>query len=250
MGTLEFIYNCNIGANLNNKSTGIINVLHYANIVSGNFSNEAGSLLAVNGAQYTADITFNNGFTNNGTIDIKSLVGYSTGLYVTAGEILNLGTVHSYGPSNGGSRTLGASLNNQGTLTVDFSLTITKASALHTNTGSVFISSGQRLTYDQGSLRWNGGTASGTGTLYFNTCIDSVNVSNIPNVFTQFYDSKLRSSLSLINNLGTIEFIYNNTVNANLNNKPTGIINVLHYANIVSGNFTNEAGSLLAPLAA
>ena len=179
--------------------------------MSGNYTNEAGSLLAVNGATYTADITFNNGFTNNGTIDIKSLVGYNTALYVTAGEILNLGTIHSYGPS-AGSRTLGASLNNQGALTIDYSLLISKAGALHTNTGSVSIASLQQLTFDQGSLRWNGGTANGTGTLYFSNCIDSVNVPNIPGVFTQFYSSQLNSSLAQINNSGTIEFIYGNTM--------------------------------------
>ena len=67
-------------------------------------------------------LTVANGFTNHGTIDLTTTTaGYSTVFAVTNGTLVNATDgvlVSSVG--SGGSRTLTAELNNQGTFTVNF----------------------------------------------------------------------------------------------------------------------------------
>ncbi|HRC33713.1 MAG TPA: hypothetical protein PK736_09760, partial [Bacteroidia bacterium] len=75
-GNLQLIYGNTIYANLKNKNTGTIRLSHYANTMHGKFSNEAGSTLSLDGANYTTDITFDSAFVNNGNIDLRGVTGY------------------------------------------------------------------------------------------------------------------------------------------------------------------------------
>jgi hypothetical protein len=107
-----------------------------------------------------ATLTVANGFTNNGLIELTSAdLGYTATLAVTTGVLVNApgATIHS-ALGVGGGRTLATSLDNQGTLDVDAGLTLDKASASHTNSGSI------DLTAADFTLTQSGGAPSFTNT--------------------------------------------------------------------------------------
>jgi hypothetical protein len=87
-----------------------------------------------------AALTISEGFANLGTIELTSADGgFSSTLTVSNGTLQNIGegsTILSSAGS-GGSRTLAAQLSNQGIIAVSQPLTINKASAQHTNVGTI-----------------------------------------------------------------------------------------------------------------
>ncbi|MEO6068829.1 MAG: hypothetical protein ABIQ41_12720, partial [Gemmatimonadales bacterium] len=175
-------------------------------MVSGALTTASGSTLQVAGGGNVACIgppcvnlgdavlTVANGFTNNGAIGLTAASsGYGATLVVTSGTLTNAatGTITALpGAQASGPRTLTAQLDNQGTVTVNQSLTINQTSAAHTTSGTIDVSGGD-LTLTQsgtspsftnsgtvtiGTVRtWtvtggaftnaSGGTLQGTGTL-------------------------------------------------------------------------------------
>ena len=96
-------------------------------------------------------LTAANGFTNNGTIVLSNdhVIAVDATLNVTSGVLTNAaGATMSSEAGAGGARTLGARLDNQGTVNVIRALTIAKASADHTNSGTIDVSGGN-LTITQ-----------------------------------------------------------------------------------------------------
>jgi fibronectin-binding autotransporter adhesin len=87
----------------------------------------------------TAALTVANGFTNNGLIELTSAdLGFSSSLTVTSGTLTNAaGATIRPAVGAGGTRTLAAQLDNQGTLDVDQPLTLAKAGADHVNSGAI-----------------------------------------------------------------------------------------------------------------
>jgi hypothetical protein len=153
---------CTINADLVNQGT---LVGHNGTDINGTFTSVASSDLKVEGANGASILTFANGFTNNATIEITSFaIGYSSALNVTNGTLVNdVGKSISAEPGAGGARTLGAQLDNRGTLTVDAPLTINKSSADHLNSGTIDVS-GADLTLSQ-SLTTPTFSSSGTITI-------------------------------------------------------------------------------------
>ncbi|MCC7003763.1 MAG: hypothetical protein IT357_16520 [Gemmatimonadaceae bacterium] len=156
--------------------------------ISGAVSTSATSLLRAFSSNPIggATLTVTNGFTNNGTIQLEAIdAGYTTTFTVTNGTLTNaLGGVIR--PVSGtGSRILNAQLANAGLVDVQHALTINRASAAHTNTGtiavdaatltiaqtgttpsftntgSITITAGRILSVTGGTLDLTGGTLSG-----------------------------------------------------------------------------------------
>ena len=139
--------------------------------ITGAFSNASGATVKL-GDNSTASLTVANAFTNAGTIlltDATSNTNTKT-LTVSNGTLTNTGTIQTVNPSGGtGNRTLDFVLDNQGTLDIDTSTTMNKASAIHVNTGTIDIASGRTLTVTSSGVssltNQLGGTLSGSGTL-------------------------------------------------------------------------------------
>src|SRR5213592_3758370 len=107
-----------------------------------------------NGIYSTATLTVSNGFTNTGTIVLTDTTSsYGSTLNVLSGTLTNAptGTISVLAGALG-LRTIGAQLDNQGMLTMSRSLTLSRLSATHTNSGSIVLV-GANLTISQsGSL--------------------------------------------------------------------------------------------------
>ncbi|MBK8848307.1 MAG: hypothetical protein IPO27_17920 [Bacteroidetes bacterium] len=243
---LYFNYNNVVTANVRNKSTGIIYVQHYGNVDNGTFLNEAGSQLIFNSAQYIADFNFAQGITNNGTIELGSITGYSSSVSCSGGELLNNNTgIINCNVGVGGTRNIDAQLNNKGTLNVNAETTIIKTGALSQNTGgAITINGTYTLTVSNMRFDLNSGTMSGTGFIYFNTSTYYLALANVPGVYHKFYSSKFEAP-AMVNNSTTLQFYYNDSCKASINNKANGIVKVSHYPNYFTGTFTNVAGSQL-----
>ncbi len=142
-----------MNANLANQGTFIASG---SVALNGALTTAAGSTLRVgqvDGTTSLANLTVANGFTNNGAIELTTTfaAAYSAALTVTTGTLTNAsgGTISSLaGTVGGGARTLAAQLNNQGTVTVSVPLTLNKASAADTNSGTINVSGGD-LTLTQ-----------------------------------------------------------------------------------------------------
>jgi hypothetical protein len=112
----------------------------------------------------TASTTIANGFTNNGLIELTTNdAGFTVSLTVTTGTLTNAagGTIRSE-VGQGGARTLAVQLNNIGTLELNQPLTLAKADAAHTNSGSIDMSLG--LTTANLTVTQTGTTPSFTNT--------------------------------------------------------------------------------------
>ena len=107
--------------------------------LTGALTMPAGATLRMegNGTGGTGALTVANGFTNDGTIELASVSGFSSSLMVTAGTLTNSAAGAINILTGGGSRTITAQLDNQGTVTLAQALTLTKADAAHLNGGTL-----------------------------------------------------------------------------------------------------------------
>jgi hypothetical protein len=140
---------CTINAPLDNEGTLIV---QGTSAVNGAFTSGTGDTLRVQGnpAVGASALTFADGFTNNGTVELTTVGGSSSAsLAVTNGTLVNDSTrTIDVLVGSGGGRTLTAQLDNQGTLSVGTALTINKASADHVSSGTIDVSGGN-LTLTQ-----------------------------------------------------------------------------------------------------
>ena len=244
---LQFYYNNTISANLKNKVTGTLKFSHYNNLVNGNFTNEANSLISIDGANYHSDVTFLNGFTNLGLIDLRSVTGYNSTLSVTNGELYNnnTGVIHAYEPY--GMRYLNAQLNNKSDLSVDRDLIINKPGADHKNVngGDITIAANATLDIQNATFNYNGGSITGAGFLQFTTSNYILALANFPAVYHKFFTTNVSSALQL-NNATTLHFYYNDSLNADVLNKNGGVMRFSHYNNKITGQITTQPNSLIS----
>jgi hypothetical protein len=107
--------------------------------VTGAFANLSSGTLQVVGNNGSSTLTIGNSFTNQGIIQLTSMVaGYGAALNLSNGVLTNApGAQIQSLAGAGGQRTLGAALNNQGTVTITGPLALDKASAQHSNTGTI-----------------------------------------------------------------------------------------------------------------
>jgi Tol biopolymer transport system component len=153
--------NCAINAVVVNQ--GLL-VYGGANNQGGAFENQAGAVLRVQGnSDGATDLTVANGFINGGTIELTSAASPSAAnLNVTSGTMVNAagGQINALA-GTGGARTLGAQLDNRGTVTIGQPLMLNKGSADHLNSGAIDLSGGNLTLNQSGTTP----TLTNTGTI-------------------------------------------------------------------------------------
>jgi hypothetical protein len=119
--------------------------LRASSVLNGPLTTSAASALVIQGdaSCCAAFATVANGFTNNGSLTLTAINGSGTtsSLTVTSGTLTNAGTLDVLA-GNGGARTMALSLDNQGTMTVSQSATMSQAAASVVNNGSLKLSGG------------------------------------------------------------------------------------------------------------
>ena len=211
------------------------------------------------------------GITNNGAIELTNINGggQPVTLAMPNGTLVNAvgGTITSLN-TGGATRTLAVELTNLGTLTVNHPLTVGRASAVHTNsgtidvsggnltfaqsgttpslmtTGTVTIGTGRTFSVNGGAMTYNGGTIGGAGTLALNSATLNLTQS-FSNSVTAFAPnaSTINGPGTLTNAAGQTMTLTNGTINAPFNNQ--GLLIVPVGASTMNGAVTTAAGSML-----
>ncbi|MGH1362739.1 MAG: YCF48-related protein [Calditrichia bacterium] len=240
-GRMEFSYNNIIDADINND--GVIEVIRtfQFNNWNGNLTTQPGSVFRVDGRTSTSAMTFANGFTNNGLLELYATNNHNASLAVTNGQIVNAAgaTIRVDGNYNR-VFTLNASVDNQGTIEVNRSATFNKT---HEQTGNLIIADDRLLTYSSATMNYNGGPVTGNGSLAFVSSTLNSTVANLPTRKLTFQQSTLSATLP-VTNTDTLEFSYNNIIDADINND--GVIEVIRtfQFNNWNGNLTTQPGSV------
>jgi hypothetical protein len=116
-------------------------LVHGAVTIGGAITMPAGAMLRLMGQNIggTAALTLSSTLTNAGTIELTSTSGHAATLSMPAGTTLANASGGQIRSLASGTRTLAAQLDNQAgaTLEVDALLTINRASAVHTNSGTI-----------------------------------------------------------------------------------------------------------------
>ncbi len=115
---------------------------------NGPVNDTPGALLSVQSTvSVNTALTVANTLTNLGTIEILNVTGGGVAtLNVTAGALVNeTGATIRVLPGSGGTRQLNAQLDNRGSLDVEAPLTVTKAGAHHSNSGTINVAGGPLL---------------------------------------------------------------------------------------------------------
>ncbi|MEX2140377.1 MAG: putative Ig domain-containing protein, partial [Pirellulales bacterium] len=263
------IHNDTINADLNNQGTLLV-LPRGDSRISGLLTTGDMSTIRLEGNHddARASLTVDNGFTNNGLIELTSINGDRHGatLNVTNGTLINAagGEIRS-SLGTGGARTLNAQLENQGTLTVSQSLGITNTSRTLTSTdGTIQVDTGKTLTITNGTTVLGSSTLlsgdgqislAGTQTLELASDLTLTSTTFVfPGAVTVNGPGDLinQASLSLsgdtinadLNNQGTllVETRGDSTINGALTTNGTSIIRVVGNASEGSVNFTVEDG--------
>jgi ribosomal 50S subunit-recycling heat shock protein len=238
---------------------------------NGTLTNVLGAILRIEGdaSCCSANVTVANSFTNNGAIELTAIAGSGTSsqLNVTAGTLTNAvgGTISSL-VGNGGSRTLAAQLANQGTVTVAQPLTLTKASAAHTNsgtltvaanlslsqsgttpsftnTGTITVAGGVTLAVSSGALNYTGGAIGGLGTIDFSSATLGLGLSlTNDTLHLSFTNSTVNGPGTLTNAAGATLVVQNTVVNAPMDN--LGLVRA-RSSTTFNSTLTNVPGAIL-----
>ena len=152
LGITLTLKNCAVNKTVANYGT---LVLTGTGSISGSYFSGPGSTLRLLGASGAGSSiqTIANGFVNDGTIELTSTGGiYAAILNVTSGTLVNapLRTIDVQAGS-GGTRTLGAQIDNQGTLIVGAALNLDRTSAVHSNSGILSVSGGDLTVIQSGT---------------------------------------------------------------------------------------------------
>lgn len=115
------------------------------NLSIGKPGNTGVQTLRIGGSSHVT-LTVSDNLTNYGNITMESSVSsYSASLNVDSGNLTNIGTIN-VNAGSGGSRQIGASLDNQGTINVNHALNLSKPWGSYANSGTIDIASGKTLT--------------------------------------------------------------------------------------------------------
>jgi YVTN family beta-propeller protein len=246
--------------------------LHGSTAINDSLTNASGATLRLqgDGALSTANVTVANSFTNNGAIVLTDTTSsYGAILNMPAGQTLTnaSGATIDAALGTNGPRTLNLELNNQGTLTVNRPLTISRAGAQHVNggtidvsggdltlsqsgttpsfttSGTITIGAGRLFTVTSGTLNYNAGSIGGSGTLVINSATVST---------TQDF-STATTALTLTNGTwggsgkltvaaGTLLSVRGSTINSRLAN--LGKVDA-HGSTAFNDSVTNASGATL-----
>ncbi|MGH7568263.1 MAG: beta strand repeat-containing protein [Gemmatimonadales bacterium] len=235
-------------------------------------STTPGSVFRVEGDAFccTAVATVANDFSNLGTIELVAVnaSGTSAELGVTSGTLVNAaGGQINVLAGTGGARNLTAQLDNQGTVTVEEPLTVTKASAAHTNSGTIAltggnltlnqsgtspsfttsgtitIASGLTLSVNFGVFDYAGGAIGGLGALAFANATAALTPSLTNDTLTlSFVNSTVNGPGTLGNAVGRTLVVQSSALNAPVANQ--GVLTLLG-ATGLNGAVTTAGGSTL-----
>ncbi|RKX23356.1 MAG: hypothetical protein DRP45_10590, partial [Candidatus Zixiibacteriota bacterium] len=140
-------------------NSGVITAAHTNNYFNRAYTNDTASILRLwYTSSFSAILTVDSGFTNNGLLD---LVSTDSGAYVRVnaphGTLVNspTGTIAVTGTA--GWAYIGTELDNQGTMNLGYYLNLDAASANHTNSGTINVTGG--------NLAINGTSFTNTGTI-------------------------------------------------------------------------------------
>lgn len=114
----------------------------------------AGGTLRSVGSSGAAVLTLVNGFTNSGKLELTNdVAGAHATLNVTGGGVIVApgAQLRSLAGAGGGTRTLGARLDNRGTLDISHPLSIAKSGAAHLNSGVINVSGGDLIITQSGA---------------------------------------------------------------------------------------------------
>ena len=246
--------------------------LHGTTSINDSLTNAGGATLRLqgDGALSTANVTVANSFTNNGAIVLTDTTSsYGAILNMPAGQTLTnaAGATIDAALGTNGPRTLNLELNNQGTVTLNRPLTISRGSAQHVNSGTIDVSggdltlsqsgttpsfttsgtitigAGRIFTVTNGTLNYNAGTIGGSGTL----AINSATVSTAQNFSTATTALTLTGgtwggSGKLTVAAGTLLNVKSSTINSRLVN--LGNVDV-HGSTAFNDSVTNASGATL-----
>ena len=236
------------------------------------FATGAGSTLRVQGnsTDLAATLTVASGFTNNGTIELTSSgSAQNSTLTVTSGTLTNAATraINALG-GTGGTRTLAAQLNNQGTISAIATFTIAKASAAHTNsgtfsvaansvtvsqsgttpsftnTGAISIAASAGFSVTAGTFNQNAGSITGAGSLLILNATANFQTS-FSNATTALAinGSTVNGPGTIVNAAGKVLTLANTIINGPLSN--SGILLSRGTGDQVNGTLTAAAGSTI-----
>ncbi|MCX8158004.1 MAG: PA14 domain-containing protein [Verrucomicrobiae bacterium] len=114
-------------------------------------------------------VVVTNGFENSGLLTLQSVNGgYISSLTVNNGTLTNrLGGTIAVNGGNGGPRTISANLLNEGLLSVNTGLTLSRANGVYENLGYIFINNGGSISLSGQNqiFRQRGGSITNLGTL-------------------------------------------------------------------------------------
>ncbi len=189
-------------------NAGVITAAFGYNYFNQGYTNDPGSTLRLWYPSNTSSwLHVDSGFTNNGLLELVSTYGSaSVSVNTPNGHLVNspTGTISVTGTA--GSASINAKLDNQGTMDIEYRLSMSAASADHTNSGTINITSDNLLIYqsgttpsftntgtiiiDNGRQLWvdrgtfdnqTGGTLAGYGSIYFTASVVSFTNAGIIN---------------------------------------------------------------------
>ena len=222
--------------------SGTLNVTHTANQFTGQLTTTPGALINLEIVQ-NADpqITFANGFTNHGTIELDQAIGHgrNTRLAVTTGELVNAGSIAASGSN--GTRTIDAPLRNLGAIDIDYATTISHGSEMITNEAAIDIASGITLTVT-GDFVHASGSIDGPGVCHFSGATATFQTAGLPTGPLQFTSSELAAAAP-VSGAGTYILQSNNTVSADVD--LSGTLHVFHAGNQFTGQLTTTPSAVI-----
>ena len=215
-------------------------------------------------------LTVANGFTNLGTVQLTNVdptFGRDAILAVTNGTFVNQDSLAILPGTNGGNRTLQVQLDNRAALFVGRTVTLSRASAVHANSGTIELAAGNLLVSQSGvtpgfttsgtiqiavgdTFAVNGGAfASAGGTIVGPGVLDLTNgtatltpdLTNGP-LAVVLVNETVNGTGHLVNAAGAALTLTSTTVNAPFDNH--GTVHLLG-SNTVNGILTTFGGSTL-----
>jgi hypothetical protein len=265
------LYGSTVNAPLHNQ--GLLTLRGFTTL-NGAVTIAAGSTLRVEGDAFccSAYATVENGFTNNGTIELTAVnsTGTSARLGVNNGTLVNAaGASINVLPGAGGSRQLDVELNNQGTVTVGATTSMNRGVSNHansgtinvsggnlslyqyasptqgsfTNTGTVTVAAAETLQVQYGELRYNSGTLGGNGTVAIENGVLTLGqgFSNAVTTLT-LNSATVNGPGTLTNTAAKTLVVYQSTINAPLDNQ--GLLK-LRGTSTINGALTTASASTL-----
>jgi hypothetical protein len=253
-------------ASFNNQGTLVV---HGESAVSGAFTTSASSIIRIEGISTYGFATLQAPpFTNTGRIELTSASGaFPATLSVLTGQLTNgVGATLESMPGSGGARIIDAQVLNESLITVNQPLSMPRANAVHSNTGTIdlagadmsftpgtgsltnvgamLIGAGHTLSITGGTFVQNG-SLTGSGTLALSDLTATL-IANFTNATTtlELNNSIVNGPGAITNAAGRTLMLRASTIGANALLLNSGLL-VAHGASAVNGGIITSPGSTI-----